>query len=301
MYMFSIRYMQMRALLVILEKPSFLTWKQFNKNKPSFVLFFFWWLASSSTCAECISDYKVSAGKRQFVTRRRQDVRSSEEPTFTGSSLASVGHSHCTSSTEVKWRWMRGVSMVSAEFHISGAVQCLYTEDIQNRRQSAAVWLEAGTTCLPSFSPAGSVLSFPCSVLTRGDVTWIVRVRTDMVLVTAMAASPGHWLTVYVPAELSCLKRQRETLSSGTKQVEADERRQRVLCSTSNCADNFSATCWSRVTVGLLEHSSTNSSSWSPFSRRPLATSPTLITPRKMWSWGLPLALWRRKLKKQWC
>lgn len=202
MYMFSIRYMQMRALLVILEKPSYLTWKQFSKNKPSCFLC----LASLSTCAECISDYKVSAGKRQVVTRRRQDFRLSEEPTFTGSSLASVGHSHCASSTEVEWRWTCGVSMVS------GAVQCLHTEDIQNRHQSAAVWLEAGTTSLPSFSPAGSVLLFPCSVLTRGDVTWMVRVRTELLLVTAMAASPGHWLTVYVPAELSCWKRQRETL-----------------------------------------------------------------------------------------
>lgn len=35
---------------------------------------------------------------------------------------------------------------------------------------------------------------------------WIVRVRIDLVLVTAMATSPGHWLTVYVPAELSYLK-----------------------------------------------------------------------------------------------
>lgn len=106
MYMFSIRYMQMRALLVILEKPSYLTWKQFSKNKPSCFLC----LASLSTCAECISDYKVSAGKRQVVTRRRQDFRLSEEPTFTGSSLASVGHSHCASSTEVEWRWTCGIN-----------------------------------------------------------------------------------------------------------------------------------------------------------------------------------------------
>lgn len=42
MYMFSIRYMQMRALLVILEKPSYLTWKQFNKNKPSWGFFCDW-------------------------------------------------------------------------------------------------------------------------------------------------------------------------------------------------------------------------------------------------------------------
>lgn len=28
----------------------------------------------------------------------------------------------------------------------------------------------------------------------------------DLVLVTATAASPGHWLTVYIPADFSCLK-----------------------------------------------------------------------------------------------
>lgn len=46
---------------------------------------------------------KCSAGKRQFVTRRRQNSRASEEPTFVGCSLASVWDSHCTSSTEVRW------------------------------------------------------------------------------------------------------------------------------------------------------------------------------------------------------
>lgn len=50
------------------------------------------------------------------------------------------------------------------------------------------------------------MVSLACSVLTSGEVMWIVRVMMDLVLVTAMAASPGHWLTVYVPAELSYLK-----------------------------------------------------------------------------------------------
>lgn len=50
---------------------------------------------------------------------------------------------------------------------------------------------------------------------------WIVRVMIDLVLVTAMAASPGHWLTVYVPTELSYLKeedvRKAETLKAEEK------------------------------------------------------------------------------------
>lgn len=56
---------------------------------------------------------------------------------------------------------------------------------------------------------AVSVLSF--SVRTTGDVTCIVSVRIDLVLVTAIAASPGHWLTVYVPAEFSYEKKNKNS------------------------------------------------------------------------------------------
>lgn len=45
---------------------------------------------------------KCVAGNHQFVTKRRQDSRASEEPTSVGCSLALVRDRHCTSSTEVK-------------------------------------------------------------------------------------------------------------------------------------------------------------------------------------------------------
>lgn len=83
---------------------------------------------------------------------------------------------------------------------ISGAVQCLHTENTQIRPVVTEVQSESGPTYVPSVS-SSVVLSG--TTLTRGDVMWIVRVRIDLVLVTAMAASPGHWLTVYVPAEIS--------------------------------------------------------------------------------------------------
>lgn len=68
-------------------------------------------------------------------------------------------------------------------------------------------------------------------------------------------------------------------------------------CCTSNCAVSFSATSLSRETVGLAEHSSTNSRLLSPFSRSPFATRPTLITPCSEWSPGFPLA--RKKKQKK--
>lgn len=52
------------------------------------------------------------------------------------------------------------------------------------------------------------VLSF--SVRTTGDVTCIVSVRIDLVLVTAIAASPGHWLTVYVSAAFSYWRKKKK-------------------------------------------------------------------------------------------
>lgn len=70
----------------------------------------------------------------------------------------------------------------------------------------AADPLEVVTTFVPLLPSVASALVLSFSVRTRGDVTWIVSVRIDLVLVTAMAASPGHWLTVYVPAEFSYLK-----------------------------------------------------------------------------------------------
>lgn len=72
----------------------------------------------------------------------------------------------------------------------------------------------------------------------------------------------------------------------------------RYIC-TSSCSVSFSATCWSRVIVGLLEQSSTSSRSLSPFSRSPLATKPTLITPRRTRSCESELGWWRGRKKKR--
>lgn len=43
-----------------------------------------------------------------------------------------------------------------------------------------------------------------------------VRVKIDWVLVTAMAASTGHWLTVYVPGELSYSKQEQNIRKTET-------------------------------------------------------------------------------------
>lgn len=51
---------------------------------------------------------------------------------------------------------------------------------------------------------------------------------------------------------------------------------------TFSCVEMFSVTLFNRPTVGLSLQSSTSSKSRSPFRSRPLATRPTLITPRKV-------------------
>lgn len=107
------------------------------------------------------------------------------------------------------------VSIGSAGLQLRGAVQCLHTENTQIRPVVANAHLKPGPTYVPSFSSADSL---SCTVLTRGDVRWIVRVRADpLVLVTTMAAVSGHWLTVYVSTELSYLHK------GGTKHQEGKE------------------------------------------------------------------------------
>lgn len=49
---------------------------------------------------------------------------------------------------------------------------------------------------MPRNTPALSAALPLSSVLMMGDVMWTVSVSIDLVLVTATAASPGHWLTV---------------------------------------------------------------------------------------------------------
>lgn len=97
-----------------------------------------------TTGAECISGYReCRAGKHQFVTKRRQDSWASEEPTFLGCSLASVWHSHCTSSTvsnEMKMDNLCGDSIVSAQLQFGGAVQGLNTENTPIRPLVAHLW-----------------------------------------------------------------------------------------------------------------------------------------------------------------
>lgn len=124
--------------------------------------------------------------------KRRKDSRASKESMFTGISLTrSLYKLHWGL---MRWdNWFDFKQSVQINKSVEQYSACIPTTQIR-----------AGPTYTPSSSSASSsAVSLSCTVLTRGDVRWIIRVRTDsLVLVTTMAASPGHWLTAYVSGEL---------------------------------------------------------------------------------------------------
>lgn len=124
--------------------------------------------------------------------KRRKDSRASKESMFTGISLT-------RSLYELHWGLMRWDNW----FDFKQSVQINKSVE-QYSACISTTQIRAGPTYAPSSSSASSsAVSLSCTVLTRGDVRWIIRVRTDsLVLVTTMAASPGHWLTAYVSGEL---------------------------------------------------------------------------------------------------
>lgn len=124
--------------------------------------------------------------------KRRKDSRASKESMFTGISLT-------RSLYELHWGLMRWDNW----FDFKQSVQINKSVE-QYSACIPTTQIRAGPTYAPSSSSASSsAVSLSCTVLTRGDVRWIIRVRTDsLVLVTTMAASPGHWLTAYVSGEL---------------------------------------------------------------------------------------------------
>lgn len=124
--------------------------------------------------------------------KRRKDSRASKESMFTGISL-----------TRSLYKLHRGLMRWDNWFDFKQSVQINKSVE-QYSACIPTTQIRAGPTYAPSSSSASSsAVSLSCTVLTRGDVRWIIRVRTDsLVLVTTMAASPGHWLTVYVSGEL---------------------------------------------------------------------------------------------------
>lgn len=123
--------------------------------------------------------------------KRRKDSRASKESMFTGISLT-------RSLYKLHWGLMRWDNW----FDFKQSVQINKSVE-QYSARIPTTQIRAGPTYAPSSSSSSSAVSLSCTVLTRGDVRWIIRVRTDsLVLVTTMAASPGHWLTAYVSGEL---------------------------------------------------------------------------------------------------
>lgn len=148
---------------------------------------------SLTTWAGCISDYRGNVLHTSVCHKNAEkDSRASKESMFTGISLTrSLYKLH-----RVLMRWDNWFDFKQS-VQINKSVE-QYSAFIPTTQ------IRAGPTYAPSSSSASSsAVSLSCTVLTRGDVRWIIRVRTDsLVLVTTMAASPGHWLTVYVSGEI---------------------------------------------------------------------------------------------------
>lgn len=78
--------------------------------------------------------------------------------------------------------WVHSAAIVTGQWSRTAPAGSEHKHQALLRRLGIAPWLLAA-------SP-------PSSALMMGDVMWTVSVSMDLVLVTAMAASPGHWLTV---------------------------------------------------------------------------------------------------------
>lgn len=191
--MFSIKDHACALELVILKKSLHLK----HENNKNIQVFFVVVLNDWGTVTNNMSrmhqwlqrKYPVYVSLQQ---KRRKDSRASKESMFTGISLTrSLYKLHWGL---MRWdNWFDFKQSVQINKSVEQYSACIPTTQIR-----------AGPTYAPSSSSASSsAVSLSCTVLTRGDVRWIIRVRTDsLVLVTTMAASPGHWLTAYVSGEL---------------------------------------------------------------------------------------------------